>query len=349
MLPLAITKPTYLWRGVLLYSGAHFVVDFACAFLMFSRIHSSPDWYLCVLIYNFCAFAMQMPVGVLADRLNRNAWLAAAGCALVALSFGASAFPLAAAVTAGTGNAMFHIGGGVDVLNVSSEKSGPLGVFVSPGAFGIYFGTMLGKSDGLPVLAVLITLLAASGLILSMRRFMRCGFPRNTDFSLDTGLSRGMGGATVCLFLVVCLRSWVGTTLGFPWKSMALWSLALICATVCGKAAGGFLADRIGAVRASFLSLGLASVLFIFSNLPLAGVLAVLLFNMTMPVTLWAMARIFPGAKGFSFGLLTFGLFLGFLPSYLGVSMGAFMGWPFAVTSAVSLLLIRAGLGKATP
>ncbi|MDR1204719.1 MAG: hypothetical protein LBL26_04455, partial [Peptococcaceae bacterium] len=123
---------------VSVYSAAHFLVDFACAFLMFRAAAGTPDWYLCVLLYNFCAFATQMPLGVLADQWDRNSLFAAIGCVLVGAAFGLRYFPVAAAVTLGVGNGMFHVGAGVDVLNISEEKSGALGVFVSPGAFGIY-------------------------------------------------------------------------------------------------------------------------------------------------------------------------------------------------------------------
>ena len=30
------------------------------------------DALLCLLLYNFCAFALQMPVGLLADRLDKT-------------------------------------------------------------------------------------------------------------------------------------------------------------------------------------------------------------------------------------------------------------------------------------
>ena len=80
--------------------------------------------------------------------------------------------------------------------------------------------------------------------------------------------------------------------------------------------------------------------------LPLPGILAVFLFNMTMPITLHAAAEKLPGAKGFSFGLLTFALFLGFLPSA--------MGWPSPFSTSVgcagaailSAFLLLWGLGK---
>jgi FSR family fosmidomycin resistance protein-like MFS transporter len=86
--------------------------------------------------------------------------------------------------------------------------------------------------------------------------------------------------------------------------------------------------------------------LFLLPSLPLAGVTAVLLFNMTMPITLWAMTKIMPGAKGFAFGLLSFGLFLGFLPKYLGFTVSSKMPLVFALLTAGSLVLMLLGLRR---
>ncbi|MDR0324504.1 MAG: hypothetical protein LBI19_00225 [Oscillospiraceae bacterium] len=301
-------------RVVTVYSAAHFFIDFACAFLMFRSITAAPDWALCILLYNFCAFALQMPLGILADKWSRNYITAAAGCIFVCAAYGLTAAPIIAAAAAGVGNAMFHIGGGIDVLNVSKGKSGALGVFVSPGALGVYFGTVLGKGDSPLAVPILLALLAAAGLIAALCRAV----PRNAPFSLGGGnISRKILLAIALgLFLIVCLRSYVGLTLDFPWKSAGYWGTALLCATVLGKTAGGFIADRFGAVRVGFLALGLAAALFLFPSVPAAGVGAMLLLNVTMPVTLWGMVKLFPNAKGFAFGLLTFALFIGFLPVY---------------------------------
>jgi len=76
------------WPLVFVYSMTHFIVDFACAYLMFHSIAGTPDAYLCVLLYNFCAFAMQMPLGIIVDRLNRNFLFAIVGCVLAGLAFG---------------------------------------------------------------------------------------------------------------------------------------------------------------------------------------------------------------------------------------------------------------------
>jgi len=321
------------------YSLAHFLVDFACAFGVFRNILQTPDAHFCVLLYNFCAFAMQMPLGILADKWNRNALLAIFGCLLVGMAYGFSSIPLVAVVVAGMGNALFHIGGGVDVLNVSEKKLAALGVFVSPGAFGIYLGALLGRGNALSSLPILLALVGVAGFIFMAHRMQGGAYPKNAAFSLDNARASKMLLAAVCLFLVVGLRSYVGLSLNFPWKGIGHWGVALVCAVVLGKTAGGFLADSLGMGRTLFFSLSLAALLFLFPQTPLLGVVAVLLFNMTMPLTLFLMAKLFPGAKGFSFGLLTFALFLGFLPIHLGLPSPT-AGWPFALATALSLALL---------
>ena len=306
-----------------LYSLTHFWVDLSCAFLIFRTLSGGSDFALCLLLYNFCAFALQMPFGLLADRLNRNGVVAAGGCALIALAY-LLPLPLLTAVTAGVGNALFHLGGGIDVLNRSQTKARALGIFVSPGALGLFIGTLWGKgtSPALWVGPAGLLVLGAAILWLCRRTF---GSLRSGNVPLDVSAPNGYA-PLLPLFLVVVLRSYMGMNQAFAWK--AEWAAALTLALVLGKTAGGFAMDRWGAKRASGWSLGLAAALYLLSAMPLPGILAVFLFNMTMPVTLWAAARVTPGAKGFSFGLLTFALFLGYLPSFLG--------WPNLLTGPVS-------------
>lgn len=312
-------------KRLALYSLAHFWVDLSCALLVFRTMTGREDLALCLLLYNFCAFALQMPLGLLADRLDRNGTLAAAGCGLTALAY----LPLPAvlaALMAGTGNALFHLGGGVDVLNASEKRSAALGVFISPGALGLFIGTLWGKGNSAALLLGPAGLLVLGGAILLL-----C-WGRSGNAPLDLA-ARGGYAPLLPLFLVVVLRSYMGMNQSFAWKSQ--WAAALTLALVLGKTAGGFAMDWLGPKRAAAGSLGLAAALYLACVFPLPGVLAVFLFNMTMPVTLWAVARVMPGAKGFTFGLLTFGLFLGWLPSWLG--------WPGLLTgpaayAAVSLL-----------
>ena len=325
-----------------LYSLAHFWVDLSCALLAFRSLSASPDFALCLLLYNFCAFALQMPLGLLADRLDRNGAVAAAGCALVALAY-AVPLPLAAAVTAGVGNALFHLGGGIDTLNTGLGRSAALGIFVSPGAVGLFLGTLWGRGDAAPLWAGPVGLLVLAGAILWLCR-RTFGSLRSGNAPVEAEPAGGSWLPLVPLFLVVVLRSWMGLGQSFPWK--AAWGLPLVLALALGKAAGGFLMDAVGPRRAAGWSLGLAAALYLLSGAPLPGLLAVFLFNMTMPMTLWAAAQLLPGAKGFGFGLLTFALFVGYLPVYLGWPAVFGNVWACAAAAALSLALLWRPLGK---
>ena len=325
-----------------LYSLTHFWVDLSCAFLAFRFLSGSADFLLCLLLYNFCAFALQMPLGLWADGLDRNGVVAAAGCGLTAAAF-LVPVPLAAAVIAGVGNALFHLGGGIDVLNTSGKRAAALGVFVSPGAVGLYVGTFWGGGTAISALLPPAGLLIlGGGILLLCRRTM--GSLRSGNAPVETEPVGGSWLPLIPLFLVVVLRSWMGLGQSFPWK--AEWSLSLVAALALGKAAGGFLMDAVGPRRAAGWSLGLAAVLYLFSGDPIPGIFAVFLFNMTMPMTLWAAAKILPGAKGFGFGLLTFALFLGYLPVYLGWPSVFAWPWICAAAAALSLALLWRPLGK---
>ena len=326
------------------YSLGHFWVDFSCVLLMFSQLWGSPEWVMCVLLYNFCAFALQMPIGLMADKLSRNSCVAALGCVLVAGGWLLSGIPLLAAAIAGVGNGCFHVGGGIDVLNRSWRKAAALGIFVSPGAFGVYFGTALGKAGTIPGWLPAVGLMLFGVLFIGLDLRLR-GSLDSGNVPVELSVRADALWALAGCFLVVVLRSYVGMVLTFPWKTGA-WAVASVCAVVFGKTAGGFLGDAIGMQKAAIGSLGLSALLFCFGSAPLAGVAAVFLFNMTMPITLWAAARLLPGGRGFAFGTLTFALFLGFLPTWLGWPVLVNGGLSYALAALTSLILLAFGLVK---
>lgn len=323
-------------RMTALYALGHFCIDFGCAFLMFHCVRDSETWVTAALLYNFCAFALQMPLGLIADSLRRDRSFAVLGCVLVCLSALLWKSPLPLSVLAGIGNAFYHVGGGVAVLHAYEKRLGPLGLFVSPGAFGIFFGTMLGKA-GMPIFPVSAGLLVMTGLIAAFAKGER-------PPEIDTETRNAPLMAIFCLFLVVVLRSYLGFLFTFPWKTGA-WAFLAACGVVLGKTAGGYVSDLLGVKRTSVLSLGAAAVLFLLSGNPVCGCLAVFLFNMTMPITLRAASDALPGMRGFSFGLLTFALFLGFLPMWSGIPAPN-GGWFLTLGAAVSLPILLAGLRR---
>lgn len=328
-----------------LYALSHFIVDFSCAYLIFSILSDNGQWLKCLLTYNFFAFAMQMPLGLLADKFDRNRFFAASGCILILISPFLDNNAIMLSSVAGLGNALFHIGAGRDVLCGARQRFSALGLFVSPGAIGLYLGILLGKRDALPIFAILGALLIVSAVILIIIP-MLYDKDRMTSPPIEISLNGGRKTAfmLLCLFLVVCLRSYVGMTLSFPWKGEGSFALILAVSVVLGKASGGFLADRFGAIPVSIATLGVCALLLLFYKIPLCGILAVLLFNMTMPITLGAVTKIFPSAMGFGFGLLTFALFLGFLPVLTGAANILALPYGFSAACILSACLLYIGL-----
>ncbi|MBE6996023.1 MAG: MFS transporter [Ruminococcaceae bacterium] len=327
-------------RTLTVCCAGHFLVDLGCAFLLFRAFPGHWDWAGLLILYNFCAFAMQMPLGLLADGWKRDGAVAAAGAILVAAAYALTDWPVLAVWTAGLGNAAFHIGAGLETLTLSGERAGPLGLFVSPGAVGLFVGTLLGRGMELPFLILPPVLLAVAAALLLFRA-------ERDELHTKPELPKwkAVGVPLAALLAVVVLRSFVGMNLTFPWKGEGRWVLLLTFAVAAGKAAGGYLADRFGMRRIALASLLLCAGSMLLSGSPVFGTMAVLLFNMTMPLTLWAAARLLPGARGFAFGILTFGLFLGFLPSAFGAP--ALTGRAAAILSLTSLALLLPGLRKA--
>lgn len=308
------------------YSLGHFATDFVCAWLLVGHMATRTDVVTLALVYNFCAFALQMPVGILADRLGRNRLCSALGAGLVCCA----CLPLGLwprVVLAGVGNALYHVGGGREIL-LERPGYGPLGIFVAPGAVGIFLGGLLtGQRIGLLGAA----LLAVCGLTLFSLHRRETPSPRAPE-----PLTPHRRSVLLVMLLVVLLRSFVGMCAASPWK-VGLWVTAGALLGAAGKALGGLCADRWGGKAAGGASLLLAAMLFLFPGEPVCGVLAGMLFSMSMPVTLRDAAA--PSHEGFVFGLMTFALFLGFLPATVGFYLEPVQTAALAALSGVALLL----------
>ncbi len=307
---------------LLLYGFGHFLVDFLCAWKVLSFVQAQ-NWIWLAVAYNFCAFAMQLPVGALADRARWGGRLCVYGAALVILGMGSS-YPWGSVVLVGLGNALYHVGGGRAVLCTTCGY-GPLGAFVAPGALGLFLGGLVRGQRVWGILGAVLLLLCVLPLLTAEKRLPSPKEERR--------------GRLPVLFLVVLLRSFVAMTVQSPWKAGAF-ALAAVVFTAWGKALGGLAADRLGGKIAGGVSLLAASVLFLFPNSPILGLLAVLLYQMSMPITLKDGVGAYPGTV---FGLMTLGLFLGFLPSIWGVSLPS---WQTALLSAGSGVLLLWGAGR---
>lgn len=328
-------------RIVGVYSIIHFIVDLSCAILVSNlvtqKMGTGADLFIAILIYNFFAFAMQLPIGIIEDKINKNAICSTIGCLLVAIAFGFSNFGIISCLIAGIGNAMFHVGGGIDVLNISDKKATLSGIFVSTGAMGIFLG---GKSVSIGFnryyIVILILLISAISLFWLYNQIK--GKVSNSKIkTIELGKNEWI--AIICIFTTVCIRSYVGMILSFTWKSSFVFALLAILGVVLGKMLGGIIGDKIGFEKIS-ISLLISAICFTFSfTNPIIGIIAILLFNMTMPITLICLSNIFDNNKGLAFGLLTLALFVGAVPTFVGYNQLFTKMGLFIITLISSIIL----------
>ena len=87
-------------------------------------------------------------------------------------------------------------------------------------------------------------------------------------------------------------------------------------------------------------SLLMSALAYLFGNNIIAGLLALFFFNMTMPLTLYLLVRNMSDMPGLAFGILTFALFLGYLPVHWGYLWKEAPSPLGVIASLISLFLL---------
>ncbi|MCL2114636.1 MAG: MFS transporter [Methanobrevibacter sp.] len=334
---------------VTVYSIIHFIVDFSCAFLIANLIvplsTSEYTLIMAVLVYNFFAFALQLPIGIIADKLNKNALVSSLGCLLIIIGFAFFKFSILSCIIIGLGNACFHIGGGIDILNISKKKAKLLGIYVAPGAMGLFFGGTLGlygfNQTSLVIIALLLSAIALVHLYFNMKNKYKIN---NLIPQLETITKKHIIILSTLLF-AVCIRAYLGLILTYTWKSDIRIGFIFVLCIVLGKVLGGFISDKFGLIRTAVISLCLSAIFFLFSfNSEIMGILAIFTFNISMPITLIGLANTFNNNKGFAFGLTTFALFLGAVPVLLKFETVFFNPISLFIIIIITTIILYMGL-----
>lgn len=308
-------------------------------------------WFL---VYDVLAFAGQPLIGIVADRLRAGpvvlAGLALTGSAIGLASQGwgpDAAVGVVTVAVAGLGNAVTHVGAGVVVLRGDLTRATPAGLLVAPGALGLGLGLWFGRHPGSgPTWWAAVPLVCAAALVVHLHRTGRLdatgpGVPSRAGERLSSAAGRLCQVAMGLLLVSVAVRALVGASAARGYPAGAWLAAGVPIAACAGKALGGVLADRIGwlatTVGALLTSLPLLAVEHADPALLLAGLLV---FQMTMPVTLVAVGRLLPDRPATAFGLPCAALLVGSLPASFSwgapvCTRPALAGW-IAVSAAAA-------------
>lgn len=332
-------------RAAALLGVIHALVDAACVLAVWrtgaSTVVQVLSSFWIVFGYDLLAFATQAPLGVLADRrgLVRAALFAGLGLGSLALLL-APYSAIATMVAAGLGNALFHLGAGALVLRGSGGRATEAGLFVAPGALGLGLGMWMGKTGIGPTWPLVAALVLAVALVdaLSLRG--------TTEAPARPDLPRAAWAAALgALLLSVAIRSFVGFGGCRECPKALLVTIGIPLVAFGGKLLGGVVSDRLGWLETSVGALLLSAPFVAFNGgNPYLALLGLLLFQMTMPVTLVAVFRLMPERPAAAFGLPCLALVLGAIPTFFPAGRQFFGAATFFALIAASAACIAFAL-----
>ncbi len=339
-------------KSLISYTYSHFAVDFTCFYILFGyilRCVTVYEYAIFALVYNVIAFGMQVLIGGFCDQ-KRNFKSGLFGGMLVLFALIFPFVPWVALAFCSVGNAFFHVGGGIDSLVYSNGKTARGGIFVSTGAVGLILGTLLGKfAVDSPTLYAVVPAILMIVANLAMWKF---GMVKGENESPKMQVANaGISYKLVLIFSLatIVLRSFIGSTVPISWN--VGWLIVLPSCSAClGKALGGILGDRFGVKKVGTASLLISIPLIIFgTDVALICVLGLVLFNMSMPLTLGIIfSAMGDSTEGLSFGLTTLALLIGHIATALLVLENSEMKILLTILLAISALLIFLSAGKRT-
>ena len=251
-----------LIKDISIYSICHFIVDFvSCIFVLGVASYycnSNIEYYAEILLYNFFAFAFQVPLGMLMDKFKIYKYVGIIGFCLIGLCYLCPLqIPVLMASIVGIGNGLFHLEGGVNAYEYSKGKAFINGLFVAPGALGIFLGTFFYKELAFGEMPIILIALAI--LLLSIIQKRELNYIICNEEKGNTQQLKGKSGIIIVLLIGISIivRSLGGSAIKYAWKnpSMLLIGLTYTLFVVLGKAFGGLIGDKFGLKRTAVIAL----------------------------------------------------------------------------------------------
>lgn len=312
---------------LLLCTISHFAVDGVCGAVLADYAVNEPNFDEILYyfgLYTVIAFGLQWLAGLILDK-RKNLILPAFAAAPVLLAGGlfTGLGTFLQVVLIASGNCLFHVSAGVMILTRSQNFREP-GIFVSSGAIGLGLG--LAQLVNAMIFEVICVIFTGTALFCA-KKFRVHENIYNHPQKISGLLIMG----AVLLLACVTLRGFGGSA------EIPGFVMLMPCVFALGKSAGGILCDLVG-WKKCILAIFVMSLFALQLTGNFVVILLVFAFNMTMPLTLRLLQKIFPDYPGLMFGLAAGCLVPGyFLKEYFAVS-------PYVMTVIQFLSLFAAGL-----
>lgn len=294
--------------NVIILSIMHLLVDGLCGYTIFNRLYVSDsliEMAIVFVLYNSLAFMLQPFVGLLIDKYKKEKmYLNISLIALLVVAI-TPIYKWITVLVLGLSNAFFHVIGGKYTVYASRTKQTLLGLFVSLGATGLAIGSYVGNVLVLEIFVIMLIVLMIVFNLLS----------KNTEEEESySPISKDKFIIVIWLGVAVAIRAIIGKVT-IPEFQLTTKILVLIgVASSIGKILGGILADLIGIKKTVFITLPLAFIGYLlFRDNLVIFLISTILFNTTMPITLYLANVNCKSREGLSFGILAFTLFPGYL------------------------------------
>ena len=301
------------YSKISLLGFGHLLVDFCSIYLIYSMTSNSVILIaMYFIIYNGIAFASQPVFGFIADKYNLYRLYIILGLLLALIAVMMPVNHIIFIVFATIGNALYHVGGGVVSIRLFPGKAAPAGIFVAPGAIGVFLGVFVASEGNISKLFIIVPT-----IIMLVILYIVFGVKKESQIKHQVPSELGL--LTFLILVVVLIRGMIGFAISFPWKDGNLLSFALVLGVFLGKFFGGILGDRFGYRTIGIGGLLLSVPFLLFGSIPMVGIIGAVLFNFTMAITLFLIISMFGKYQGFAFGLTTLALFVSYLTSALGL------------------------------
>ena len=307
-----------------IYSLSHFIVDFVCAVFVLGKLphiaYTVKDFAISVVIYNFFAFAFQVPLGYILDKFKIYKYVSIIGLCLIGFSYLINynnIFILA--IIVGIGNALFHLEGGVNIYSLSNRKAFLNGLFVAPGALGIFLGTAFHDELIITYIPIVLIIISICLLFLVQKYEIKNKLENNKKTS---DINPNIDLIVFLIGISIIVRSIGGSAIIYTWKSSFILGLIYTISIVIGKAFGGLLADKFGLLKVAIISLASSMVCLILGyNIHVFAYIGILLFNIPMSITLTILINTLSNRVAYAVGLNTMFLFIGYLICFIDITI----------------------------